>query len=61
MIIWDCKIGGPDMPLPPGADHPMRRAVAKAYFDLVGEWPTFIFSGWGGSLTDPEREVLGLS
>lgn len=56
--IWDCKIGEVDRAkLPPGADAPMRQAVEAVYRELTGEEPRFIFSGWGGELTDIEREV----
>lgn len=57
--IWTCKIGGvPDCELPYGADLPMRRAVQQAFFELTGNWPEFTFSGWGGSLTEGEQEVV---
>lgn len=56
--IWTCKIGEVcDHKLPPGSDLPMRQAIKKAYYELTGEWPEFVFSGWGGELTDVEREV----
>lgn len=59
--IWGCKIGEIDRArLPLGADLPMRRAVRDAYYVLTGEEPRFIFSGWGESLTEGERDaVLG--
>lgn len=56
MKIWSCKIGEIE-DVPYGADSPMRQAVQKAYFDLVGKEPDFIFSGWGATLTDSERAV----
>lgn len=58
--IWRCKIGeniGPNS-LPSGADAPMRQAVKKAYKELTGLEPDFIFSGWGSELTDGERYVV---
>ena len=63
--IWTCKIGecedgdllGPDGKYY-GADWPMRQAVAKAYKEVTGKEPRFIFSGWGGELTPIEREVV---
>ena len=59
MKIWDCKIGEVDESLlPDGADWPMRRAVQEAYRQLTGKEPQFTFSGWGGSLTEGEREVV---
>lgn len=57
--IWDCKIGEIDSArLPKGSDAPMRKAVAKAYRELTGEDPVFIFSGWGAQLTEAERAVV---
>lgn len=59
MKIWDCKIGEcDDSLLPPGADGPMREAVARAYREITGLEPGFIFSGWGGELTEGERAVV---
>jgi hypothetical protein len=55
--IWDCKIGEVDA-IGSGMDLPMRAAVAKAYHEITGEEPDFIFSGWGGQLTEPERAVV---
>lgn len=57
--IWDCKIGEVDRDLLPlGGDAPMRQAVAEAYYRLTGKTPDFIFSGWGGELTEGERAVV---
>jgi hypothetical protein len=57
--VWTCKIGESDAAkLPPGADAPMRQAIKDAYFQLTGEWPTFCFSGWGGELTEVERQIV---
>lgn len=52
MVIWTCKIGDRSLDketlgLPPGADSPMRRAVADAYAELTGFVDEFLFSGWG--------------
>lgn len=59
MKIWTCKIGEcPDSTLPPGADAPMREAVARAYREITGRDPGFMFTGWGGELTEPERAVV---
>lgn len=53
---WACKIGEvPRGKLPDGADEAMRSAVEDAYHALTGEWPQFIFSGWGAELEEPER------
>jgi hypothetical protein len=57
--IWFCKIGevsGVD--LPTDADLAMRKAVSDAYWQITGRDPGFIFSGWGGGLTEPERAVV---
>jgi hypothetical protein len=52
--IWVCKIGEANE-LPKAADGPMRKAVTKAYEELTGNEPDFVFSGWGGELTEYER------
>jgi hypothetical protein len=57
MNIWSCTIGEVDSVLE-GADSPMREAVRKAYVELTGQEPKFIFSGWGAELTEVEREVV---
>ena len=57
--IWSCKIGETDAgSFPSGADGPMRQAISDAYYKLIGRVPNFIFSGWGGALTEPERAVV---
>lgn len=54
--IWECKIGEVDAEvLGGGADSPMRWAIRTAYKSLTGKEPDFIFSGWGGELTEGER------
>jgi len=59
MKIWSCKIGEVNEALlPPGADCPMRDAIAEAYEKLTGQSPQFIFSGWGSELTEGERAVV---
>lgn len=59
MKIWSCKIGEVDgKKLPRGCDFPMRQAVEKAYREITGEDPIFIFSGWDAELTESEREVV---
>lgn len=57
MKIWTCKIGEVD-DVPSGSDFPMRCAVEKAYFEITGQYPEFIFSGWGGELEESERAVV---
>lgn len=58
--IWTCKIGVPSDPdgLPRGSDYPMRKAVERAYKEITGEDPQYIFSGWNGSLTEAEQAVV---
>ena len=57
--VWTCKIGWAGDELPLGSDLPMRDAVAAAYKKLTGgHHPDFIFSGWGGELTEPELAVV---
>lgn len=57
--IWSCKIGEcPEARVPPGADAPMRDAVAHTYTRITGHEPMFIFSGWNADLTEGEREVV---
>jgi hypothetical protein len=56
--VWYCKVGFARDGIPDGADWPMRRAVETAFATLLNQWPDFIFSGWGASLTEGEREVL---
>jgi hypothetical protein len=56
--IWFCKIGESEGALPYGSDLPMRRAIETAYREITGEAPEFIFSGWGGELSELERAVV---
>lgn len=58
--IWTCKIGSElgSLGLPSGADEPMREAVTRAFEELTGFAPEFVFSGWGGELTEPELAVV---
>lgn len=54
--IWTCKIGeAREDVLPDGADGAMRNAVVEAYRRMTGCEPDFIFSGWGGELSEVER------
>lgn len=57
MKIWSCKIGKAEG-VPGGADFPMRRAVERAYMEITGQAPDFIFSGWGAELDENERAVV---
>lgn len=57
--IWFCKIGEINRDsLPDGSDLPMRVAIGKAYREVTGKEPDFIFSGWAGILSDAERSVV---
>lgn len=56
--IWTCKIGGLVGELRKGADAPMRNAVEAMFKLLTGNNPKFIFSGWGGEITEAERAVV---
>jgi hypothetical protein len=62
LITWDCKVG--EIPREhlherhPHGDTPMRAAIAKAYLELTGREPDFLFSGWGGKLDEGERAVV---
>jgi hypothetical protein len=56
--IWTCKVGGVVGEVPPGADLPMRQAVERAFQEITGLEAEFTFSGWGGTLTEPERAVV---
>lgn len=58
MHIWECKIGAFSGQLELGSDAPMRKAVCKAYKEITGEEPNFVFSGWGAELTPEEQGVV---
>jgi hypothetical protein len=57
--VWTCKIGWADLTdFPNGMDAPMRAAVEHAFLNLIEKEPEFIFSGWGGELTEPELAAV---
>lgn len=57
--VWGCKIGyAEDVDLPSGADSPMKKAITKAFKEITGYEPDFIFSGWGATLTEGEQECV---
>lgn len=59
MKSWHCLIGEVDAEkVPDGADYPMRRAIEKAYYEITGEMPEFIFSGWNGKPDKIQREII---
>jgi hypothetical protein len=56
--IWFCKIGiRGDVPLPDGADFPMRQAIREAFRQVTGLEADLVFSGWGGEYTEAEAEI----
>ena len=55
--VWQAKIGFAPW-LPTGADLPMREAIERAFINLTGHTPEFIFSGWGAELTESELAVV---
>jgi hypothetical protein len=57
--VWECKIGfATEDELGPTADGPMRFAVQMMFKVLTGHDAAFTFSGWGGQLTETEREYV---
>jgi hypothetical protein len=59
LATWSCRIGQvPRHGLPDWSDRLMREAVARAYLEISGHEPHFIFSGWAGELTEAEQAVL---
>lgn len=59
LATWSCRIGQvAHRGLPDWSDRLMREAVARAYLEITGQEPHFIFSGWAGELTEAERTVL---
>lgn len=58
--IWTCKVGEsePAIGFAGTADEPMRQAVEDEFKKVTGQDPDFIFSGWGGELTEGERATV---
>ena len=57
--VWDCKVGCEEpLALEDGSDLPMRHAVREAFKNVTGIEPEFLFSGWGGELTESEAAVV---
>jgi hypothetical protein len=44
--------------VPHGADEPMRRALERAFREVMGCDSEFVFSGWSGKLTEGELAVV---
>ena len=56
--VWDCKIVVPiDAELPNGFDSPPRTAAVEAV-EKAGITVLSCFSGWGGTLTEIEAEIV---
>lgn len=55
--VWTCKVGDVGIAVPDGGDLPMRAAIRKAFTQLTGHSPDFIFSGWGGDLDAIETDI----
>jgi hypothetical protein len=59
MQIWECKIGQtPACNVPPCADGPMREAIRRAYREITGQEPLFIFSGWNAELNEVQKKCV---
>ena len=57
--VWECKIVVPaETELPWGFDSEPRQAARQVVLDQ-GIEVVAVFSGWGGSLTEAEQDVLG--
>ena len=58
MKVWECKIiVYSDGELQQGFDAPPRQAAIKAV-EAAGYEVAHCFSGWGGELTEAEKEVV---
>ena len=56
--VWECKIVvAGDTEIPDGFDFPPRRAAMEA-IKAGGIEVLSCFSGWGGTLTETQREVV---
>jgi hypothetical protein len=55
--VWECKVVVPAGELPNGFDAPPRRAVIEA-IEAAGVEVWGCNSGWGGSLTDVEKQAF---
>jgi hypothetical protein len=58
--MWICKIGARSgaMRLASGVDEVMRKAAREAFRSVTGMDAEFIFSGWGGDLTEAEKLIV---
>jgi len=57
LMVWTCKIVVEGNELPPGFDSPPRMA-AEAAITEAGFVVLMNSSGWGGSLSEVDREYL---
>ena len=56
--VWECKIVvSEDLELPDGFDSPPRLAAIEAV-ERAGFAVIDCFSGWGGTLTDTEKDIV---
>lgn len=56
--VWECKIVvAGDIEIPDGFDFPPRRAALEA-IEAGGIDVISCFSGWGGTLTEMETEIV---
>ncbi len=56
---WSCLVGFARRDtMPEGSDGPMRDGVRDAFLDLTGEYPDFIFSGWGRHPSEAQAAVI---
>ena len=59
--VWNCKIVvAEDVDLPNDFDSPPRRAAIQAV-ENAGFAVIDCFSGWGGKLTDTEKEIVDVN
>ncbi len=59
MKIWQCKIGEIELSkIPEIRNSPMRQAVDRAYQQLTGESPKFLFSDWKGQLSANQWQIV---
>jgi hypothetical protein len=56
--VWQCKVGFAISKSNSASDTNMRLAVTKAFMELTGHTPDFIFSGWGGKLDEAEKRIV---
>ncbi len=56
---WTCTVGPTDRgKLTVAADSPMREAIRRAFLEITGHEPEFLFSGWGQPPSESEQEYI---